>query len=233
VGSVTITQERDQSIQKAPPSKNRLKEFPQWNKKLPQRIWRTARTAHQDPWWWSGNGCGRFDLTAGGQGTIYLSCDRFGGLFESIGPEMSEGTIHIDELRCRRVYGLESTYVSEYRLADVNSMAAIGFGVTNEISSMTPYAMPQKWAAKFYSADFNGIIYRTRFDTRIPACGLALFGLTGSNPLNWPIGVSYPATSLRNQLKEKFGIDTIDETAMTELPRAKSNHAIKKMIQIQ
>lgn len=221
-----VAQSRARSIQGPPPSSVKLRTFPHWGKGFRQRIWRAARSVHADPWWWSGDGCGRFDLTSGGMGTIYFSTDRIGGLLESLGMEMKGGAIHLNDLTSRKVYGLESSLISSRHLANMHSPKAAGFGVTNEITSMTPYDVPQGWAAALYAADFEGIIYRTRFDVRSHTFGLALFGVQGGNHLEWPIEVSYPATRFKQELKEKFNIDILEDVSLDNLPKAKLGHAV-------
>ncbi len=65
------------------------------------------------------------------------------------------------------------------RTADLLSRRAIGFGVTNELSTMVPYDTPRRWSAALRGSGFDGISYRTRFDTGPTSRGRALFGPAG------------------------------------------------------
>ena len=48
--------------------------------------------------------------------------------------------------------------------ADTTVRAARGFGVTAELASITPYDLPQQWAAAFAAAGHEGVRYRVRHD---------------------------------------------------------------------
>ena len=56
-----------------------------------------------------------------------------------------------------------------------------GFGVTAELASITPYDLPQQWAAAFARAGYQGVRYRVRHDPG-GSRALALFGPAGERP---------------------------------------------------
>ncbi|MHB8289453.1 MAG: hypothetical protein ACYDEY_09495 [Acidimicrobiales bacterium] len=51
--------------------------------------------------------------------------------------------------------------------------------MTNELSTMVPYDTPRRWSAALRGSGFDGISYRTRFDTGPTSRGRALFGPAG------------------------------------------------------
>ncbi len=62
----------------------------------------------------------------------------------------------------RTVWAL--TYDRPLVNADLTAVAAIGCGVTNELSTMVPYTVPQLWASAVDEYGWDGISYRTRFN---------------------------------------------------------------------
>ncbi len=206
---------RDRATQQAPPTS--LAGFPMLTRPR-RRLWRAGRSAHANPWWFDGAGAGRFDPT--GTGSCYLGTDRLAGLLEVLGLEMSGGTVHIDDLTTRSVYPLDPTHLPT-PIANLAHRRATGYGVTNELSTMTPYHLPQQWATALLEAGFHGLRYRTRFDPGPAARGLAIFGPTGLNPWQWPIPETpTPAVALRRQLSLTCGITTIDTPPLSALPAA-------------
>jgi RES domain len=144
------------------------------------------RAARFAPWWFCCCGDCRFDLDAGspfGQGTLYAGTDEITGILETIGPELAGKTISSRFLSDRIVW--ELNYDRAMVLADLTADAAAGFGVTNELSTMVPYIVPQSWASAFELHGLDGISYRTRFNPSPEPTGVALFDTAGSHP-NWP-----------------------------------------------
>jgi hypothetical protein len=79
-------------------------------------------------------------------------------------------------------------------LADVESPAATGFGVTRELETMVPYAVPQAWAVAFDTAHVGGVAYGPRFTTG-EAASYAIFGPAGG--AEWPVDPDpVPATAV-------------------------------------
>lgn len=138
------------------------------------------RAARKAPWWFCTCGDCRFDIPAddpSGFGTLYAGTDPITGVLEIIGPEMTERPISREFLADRTIWtiGYEQAVV----LADLSHEIAVGFGVTNELSTMVPYHVPQVWAATFVDAGVDGIRYRTRFSTGTEVTGIALFDEAG------------------------------------------------------
>jgi len=67
--------------------------------------------------------------------------DRLAGLLEVLGPEMSGGAVHVDDLTARSVYPLDPAQLPT-PIANLAHRRAAGYGVTNELSTMTPTAAP-------------------------------------------------------------------------------------------
>jgi RES domain-containing protein len=146
-------------------------------------VYRAARCA---PWWFCTCGGCRFDLEANpphGQGTLYAGTDEITGVVETVGPELIGGTIARRFLDERNVWAL--AYDRAVIIADLTADEAVGFGVTNELSTMVPYGIPQTWANAFEQRGWDGISYRTRFNTAPATTGVALFDDAGSHP-GWP-----------------------------------------------
>lgn len=148
-----------------------------------QRVFRAARLA---PWWFCSCGDCRFDLDSSSpfeQGTLYAGTDEITGVLETVGPELIGKTISSRFLIDRIVW--ELAYDRAVVLADLTAGAASGFGVTNELSSMVPFVVPQRWASAFERHGLDGISYRTRFNLSPKPTGVALFDAVGSHP-DWP-----------------------------------------------
>ncbi len=151
---------RDRAAQQPPPTS--LAGFPTLVRPR-RRLWRAGRSVHANPWWFDGSGAGRFDPIGTGQASCYLGTDRLAGLLEVLGPEMSGGAVHVDDLTARSVYPLDPAQLPT-PIANLAHRRAAGYGVTNELSTMTPYRCPQQWATALLEAGFRGLRYRTRFD---------------------------------------------------------------------
>ena len=142
--------------------------------------------ARRAPWWFCTCGNCRFDLDGAGgtgHGTLYAGLDQVTGALETIGPEMIGGVIAREFLAARVVWAL--AYDRPLQLADLTDPRATGFGVTNELTTMVPYTVPQAWATAFDDIGADGISYRTRFNIASEATGVALFDIAGSHP-DWP-----------------------------------------------
>ena len=143
------------------------------------------RAARFEPWWFCTCGDCRFDLHGTGtprQGTLYAGTDPVTGVLEALGPDLAGRPVARTFLARRTVWML--AYDRPVDLADLCSDAAIGFGVTNELSVMIPYTTPQQWAEAFAAEGLDGISYRTRFSTGPAATGIALFDAAGAH--DWP-----------------------------------------------
>ncbi len=137
--------------------------------------------ADRGAWWFSSSGDGRFDLSAP-RGTCYLADSPLHALRERLG-------IVLGASRAVPASLLEHVVVSALgvpepvALADLQSSAATDFGVTRELETMVPYAVPQAWAGALAAAGHGGIRYGPRLSTG-PASAYAVFGAAGVR--DWP-----------------------------------------------
>jgi hypothetical protein len=173
-------------------------------------LWRATR---QSPWWYCSHLDCRFDLPEPA-GTCYLGTDELCGVLESIGTELGNGVVSSEFLDARRLYRWRLPRA--LRLANLVSRRAVGFGVNNELSAVTPYDLPQQWAAALYAAGFEGIRYRTRFDTGASARGIAHFGNSGVAAR--PPGTGRPiGQELRDRLRKECGIRVVPPPELGDL----------------
>ncbi len=161
-------------------------------------LWRASRHA---PWYYCDCGECRFDLDDP-RGTCYLGTDELVGVLESIGPEIHHGVIAAAYLDQRRLHRWRPS--RPLTLADLANRRALGSGVTNELSTMTPFTVPRAWARAF-DRSFAGIVYRTRFDTGETARGVAHFGARGLARRKSGAGRVIDA-SLRDRLENECGV---------------------------
>ncbi|SDC55720.1 RES family NAD+ phosphorylase [Rhodococcus tukisamuensis] len=137
--------------------------------------------AANGPWWFASSGGGRFDLTPP-HGTCYLALDEHTAVRETVGAALATaGVISEDFAAARCLSTLAVPH--DHWLADTCADKAADFGLTRELTSMTPYAVPQEWAAAFDAA-FAGIQYQTRFTTGPNPNAVGLFGESGE--ADWP-----------------------------------------------
>jgi len=131
---------------------------------------------------------------------------------------MTGGAVHVDDLTARSVYPLDPTHLPT-PIANLAHRRATGYGVTNELSTMTPYRYPQQWATALLEAGFRSLRYRTR---SIPAPAPAASPCsppTGLNPWTWPVPPTpTPAVTLRRPLTLNCGITIIDTPPLSALP---------------
>ena len=166
---------RQRVVQGLPPES--LQGFP--IRRYKDEFYRAAREA---PWWFCTYGDCRFDIQVdhrSGLGTLYAGSDPLTGVVEMIGPEMIERPISRAFLAERTIWTL--SYDRVLILADLIQETALGFGITNELSNMVPYDVPQAWAEAFVNESLDGISYRTRFSTGKQSTGIALFDEAGAH----------------------------------------------------
>lgn len=182
-------------------------------------FWRVVREGH-GAWWFGSALQGRFDLPAP-NGTCYLASDDLGAILETLGPQLLPGglapasLLHGRLLRAIRV-------PHRQRLANCLAQRASKW-VTAEISTLTPYNLPQAWAKAFHGAGFKGVRYTPRHSTSRRIYSIAVFGPAGERR-DWPGGRALPlgAPQLR-RLREHSGITIFttpfaDELAFAKLP---------------
>ena len=132
--------------------------------------------AEHDPWWFSSDGSGRFDL-APPDGTCYLADTPLGALQDHFdGLEV----ILQDDLEARRISALGA---GALRLADCTSPRARSFGVDLALSAGSDYERTQRFAAWFRDGGLHGVRYFLRNDPAATLIGVALFGSAGEQDL--------------------------------------------------
>lgn len=110
-------------------------------------------------------------------------------------------------------------------LANLSSRKALGFKVTNELSDMTPYDIPRASAALFDRVTrggrraFDGIRFRSRFDTGATTRGVALFGDHGEHKAWTSAAVREVDEGLLQELRA-LGVVVVDPPALADLDQA-------------
>lgn len=168
-----------------------LEDFPTYQLKSATHVHR-AHSRDQGPWWFSCSGEGRFDLPAPA-GTCYLADSPLSALRERLGPVLGASPAVPASLFEDAVVSTLSL-PEDVALADLEADAASRFGVTRELGTMVPYAVPQAWARGFGSAGHGGVRYAPRFSTG-ETSSYAVFGPSGAS--GWPADDSpVPAASV-------------------------------------
>jgi hypothetical protein len=200
---------RAASGQRRPPKS--LGGFPRTTLRRGLRIFRAAQHA---PWFFCACGGCRFDLPEP-NGTLYVGTDALVGLLETIGPHLAGGVVSRQFLEQRRVFSRRLS--ADLPVANLTSRRAAGFGVANELATMTPYDIPRAWSAAFYTSGHAGIRYRTRFDVGPDARGLALFGEVGER--GWRAQDDGPADApaLIERLQRECNIIVADRPRLDQL----------------
>lgn len=138
----------------------------------PRRLVRVCRRAN-GTWYFSSDGSGRFDL-APPEGTCYFATGAYAAIREAsrLGPVTPRWCA---EREVRTVHPPDAAA----RLAATTWKTAGRFGVTNELSTVVPYDLPQRWAASFRARGLAGLKHQLRHDQRPRAGGVSLFGRAG------------------------------------------------------
>ena len=194
---------RGRPLQGPPPPPNELNTFPKRPIPSGSRLWRASRRT--EPWWFCSGGDCRFDLPRP-FGTCYLGTDRIVGLVELLGPEMAGRPVTSSFVGSIFLYGLDLPAVAV--VANLSDRKAIGYRASNELSGGGDYQVTQQWAVAFHEVGFDGIRYRTRFDTGTSPRGIALFGSAGRAP--WPISAKQAVDAeLRQALRRTCSISVV------------------------
>jgi hypothetical protein len=164
------------------------------------------------PWWFGTSLGGRFDLP-GPDGTCYTAESELITLLETW---CGIAIIPSPEIAHRVISAVAVN--RDLHLADATSNAAIGFGMTSEISTTTDYALTQQWAHAFRAAGFDGIRYWARHElTHVHAC-YALFAPSGDQTSTVAIPTDFTVlgtdalpdrTDLWDALYETAGIEVL------------------------
>lgn len=175
-----------------------LSGFPAFSVDRRRSLYRIHRT-DVGPWWFSGDGSGRFDLDDG-RGSCYLAFTPIGAFIEvfrvaTVIPEA--------EVEARSLSSLVPP--ERTRLADCTVRPARKFGITGAISTQPDYTVPQAWAEAFAVAGFGGILYRLSHDPAQRELGVVLFGEAGER--SWPVRRTEPVPpSVIEAARRRFGL---------------------------
>jgi hypothetical protein len=175
-----------------------LSRFPAFGVDRRRSLYRIHRT-DAGPWWFSGDGSGRFDLRDG-RGSCYLAVTPVGAFIEvfrvaTVIPEA--------EVEARSLSSLVPP--ARARLADCTVSAARKFGITGAIHTQPDYTVPQIWAEAFAAAGFGGIRYRVSHDPAQRELGAVLFGDAGEPSL--PVRRTEPIpASVIEAARQRFGL---------------------------
>jgi len=123
----------------------------------------------------------RFDLDSGcGEGTCYIASDDMGAMRETLGPEYdASDLLPASFFGDRRIWKLVPKKPWEGRIANLRTNWWSGFGLTNELFSITPYDIPQAWARSLRKITFDGLCVALRHLPDPSQYGLAIFGRQG------------------------------------------------------
>lgn len=214
-----MTARRERLAQQAPDLSLDWRSFPRSGLPAGRRLYRAAR---HTPWWFCACGGCRFDLDEP-RGTCYLATDPVSGLLESIGPEWATGRpLTRAFVTGRTVHALDLP--QRVTLANLTSRKAIGFRVTNELSDMTPY-VPRAFATLLDGVTgrtgpaFDGLRFRSRFDTGATTRGVALFGDHGAQTSWTSAEVREVDEPLLDELRA-LGVLVTDPPALADLHQA-------------
>jgi RES domain len=141
-----------------------------------------AHLATRGPWWFGHDGTGRFDLPAP-RGTCYLATHALIALRERIGPVLGAAPA-VPETLVADVVVSALPVPRRWSVADLQVPAAGSYGVTRELETMVPYAVPQAWAQALDSAGHDGVAYGPRFT---PGDGSAVAVFDEAGARDWAV----------------------------------------------
>lgn len=164
---------REQVAQGGPPAS--LAGFPTRVLAAATALFRAHRS-DRGPWWFGSDGSGRFDLPAP-RGTCYVALDPASALRERVGPVLAAARA-VPESLLEDVVVSQLALADDREVADLQSRSAGEHGVTRELETMVPYAVPQAWARALDAAGHEGVGYGPRF-TPGDCSAVALFDEAG------------------------------------------------------
>jgi len=206
---------RDQPLP-LPPENLDLSGFPARTIRAGRRLFRAHAEIHGTNCWYFANlqtnkDPGRFDGPSPGFGTCYMATDPLTALAERAGFKVLVGPgISFTALDGALLSEVITT--RPYRVADLTHRTSLKYWACGrELSAMTPYALSHAWASLWQHANFEGILYFPRHDSRAHVRSLALFdsSLPDSNPgLSDPIPDPNPepAKQYLNKLAHAYGL---------------------------
>ncbi|WP_300676155.1 RES domain-containing protein [Nocardioides sp.] len=166
--------------------------------------WHRAHTATREPWWFSHDGSGRFDLSTPA-GTCYLAADVQSAVLERLGPTLAAAAMISGTQADAMV--VSTLTLGPTRAADgTDTRAATAFGITREIGTVTPYGRAQEWSHALHRAGFEALRYWPRFSLGADQTALALFGAAGADDTR-PLDAA-PMTG--RSAARRAGIDVLD-----------------------
>lgn len=177
-------------------------------RRFPRRTLRATADLHRihragrEPWWFSSDGQGRFDL-APPDGTCYVAATPLGAFVEVF---RDLTYVDLDDVTARRLTRLHP--IRDLVLADCLSPRARAFGVTAVIHSTPDHAATQLWAAALHRAGFDGVRYACAHDPSGTEVAMALFGPAGAGEG----GADAPAMvtdSVLVAVERRFGIHVL------------------------
>jgi hypothetical protein len=188
--------------------------YPSWTLRRTHTLYR-AHKAGANPWWFSSDGSGRFDLRPP-HGTCYLASgaqaavrERWGQRLLALGyvPRRLAEDTELSQLRAAK----------GGRVADLCAADAAGFGVTREIGVTGRYDITQAWAKAFgpSGAQLLGVRYQPRFSTDARGWALGLFHDAGG--ASWPTD---PHPHSGSTVAERLGIQVADLPTLSALSNA-------------
>ncbi|HEY5709340.1 MAG TPA: RES family NAD+ phosphorylase [Solirubrobacterales bacterium] len=172
-----------------------------------QRLYRIHRAAH-GPWFFSGDGNGRFDPATTGRGACYLAEAALGAWIETFRTSM---TIAEDDVSSRVLSSIELD--RPFELADLSHRRALAAGATAAVMSGEDYD-PCHATADGLQGVRDGILWRVRHDLGQRLLGVALFGPAGAQPDgDWPPADTAPIGSdLIRVAEDEFGYRVVPTT---------------------
>lgn len=160
--------------------------------------WYRAHRREPGPGYFASDGQGRFNL-APPLGTWYVATTSRAAAQEIIGPDfIHAGFITAEFIAQRSISGV--TMPRSILAAQLTAGEAFTYRVSNELSTVSDYRIPQQWAAAFHRAGFNGIWYQPRFSSG-KGRALAVFGDAGP----FPVTVTHVLT-LRTVIQDIVGL---------------------------
>ncbi len=169
------------SLGRPPDDPNRLRNGP--TAPLAVTLYRICRTEHATPWYFSGDGAGRFD-TAGveGFGTCYAASSVVGAIREVLGPDYSAGdVVSIAWFEDRIAWCLIGADDDSHGpIADLLRSEWSGLQLTEEIWTIDDYDLPQEWACCFLAAGYSGLAHGLRHLPGASSIGYSVFGAEGA-----------------------------------------------------
>lgn len=168
---------REASAQNAPDQRlNRT--FPK-SHLTPARTLYRAHHADNGPGWFASTG-GRFDLPDP-HGTLYAADDTETALRERFGAVFAQSGVITHATAAETTVTALPGILGQY--ANIGHAAAARFGVLRELSTMTSYTIPQRWAHAFHQLGLKGVRYPSRFTTAPGPNAWAIFGEHGAHTI--------------------------------------------------